>query len=121
MDILLFILLNITPILIHIFGRIFIKRPPKSINFSYGYRTKRSMATKAAWAYAHEVCGQMWYKGSIVLSIFVSLSYIVLMLFFKQYQYDLLLTLFLIPVVFMLYSIYYTEGKLKKKFSSGNT
>lgn len=50
-----------------IFGCVFIKRPPKSINCLYGYRTARSMKTKAAWDFAHAVCGRFWLKAGLVL------------------------------------------------------
>lgn len=43
----------VTPLIMILFGRLFLTRPPKSINGVYGYRTARSMKNKETWAFAH--------------------------------------------------------------------
>ena len=56
------------PIMMFVFGLIFLKKPPKKINMIYGYRTSRSMQNKKTWLFANKKLGKIWtYAG---LSIF---------------------------------------------------
>ena len=67
----------LVPAVMVLFGRVFLRRPPKSINSVYGYRTKRSMASPEAWKFAHETCGRLWLRwgmGTAVLSVLGMLS-----------------------------------------------
>ena len=60
------------PILMIIFGFIFKKNPPKSINWFYGYRTFRSMKDQKSWDYANKKMGEYWFKiGWIILPLSV--------------------------------------------------
>ena len=62
------------PVLMIIFGRVFLKHPPKTINSIYGYRTSMSGKNQETWDFAHQYCGKLWWKlGWImfVISIFV--------------------------------------------------
>ncbi len=43
-----------------IFGKLFIKNPPKEINGVFGYRTKMSMKNKDSWEFAHKYSGKLW-------------------------------------------------------------
>lgn len=63
------------------FGYLWQKRPPDSINYSYGYRTRRSMSSEAAWDYAHRYCGKLWVKWGwftalVTVSIMIVLAFI---------------------------------------------
>lgn len=49
------------PIMMMVFGWIFLRRPPREINGVYGYRTSRSMASKEAWDFAHRYFGKIWF------------------------------------------------------------
>lgn len=49
------------------FGRMFLKNPPKNINDSFGYRTKRSMKNQDTWNLAHQYCGRLWYRCGLIL------------------------------------------------------
>ena len=53
-----------------LFGRVFLRRPPKTINSVYGYRTKRSMAGPEAWKFAHETCGRLWLRWGGWMAVF---------------------------------------------------
>lgn len=67
------------PLIMIVFGRIMLKRPPKSINGVYGYRTSMSMKNKDTWNFAHELCGRLWWKAGWILlagSIVVQLPFI---------------------------------------------
>lgn len=44
------------------FGSRFLTKPPKNINWAYGYRTTRSMKNEDTWLYAHSYCGRLWLK-----------------------------------------------------------
>ena len=60
------------PSVLLINGGIFLKRPPKTINWIYGYRTRRSMRNQETWDYAHNFCGKLWYRcGEAVLVLTV--------------------------------------------------
>jgi len=48
------------PLVMVIFGAIFIKTAPKKINFLFGYRTERSMKNEDTWKFAHTYLGKLW-------------------------------------------------------------
>ena len=48
----------IIPAVLIIFGTRFAKKPPKSINMYYGFRTSRSMKNKDTWDFAHRHFGR---------------------------------------------------------------
>lgn len=58
------------PLLMLGFGLISWKRPPKTINSWYGYRTTRSMKNQQTWDFAHRCCGRLWtWLGAILLAV----------------------------------------------------
>lgn len=58
------------PVSMIIIGIAFRIRPPKNINYLYGYRTKKSMGSKEAWDYAHKLCGAAYVLiGILALAI----------------------------------------------------
>ena len=57
----------LVPLVMLYFGRRFQKRPPKSINSLYGYRTTRSMKNQQTWDFAHRVCGKLWFRLGLIL------------------------------------------------------
>lgn len=48
------------PVIMIVFGRVFLHAAPKEINFLYGYRTARSMKNRETWAFAHRHIGRIW-------------------------------------------------------------
>ena len=48
-------------------GWMFMTNPPKDINTSFGYRTKRSMRNQDTWFFAHKHFGKTWFVCGIVL------------------------------------------------------
>lgn len=53
-------------------GRMFLRKPPKTINNGFGYRTKMSMKNQDTWQFAHRYCGRLWYwLGLIMLPLTV--------------------------------------------------
>ena len=57
----------IIPLIMLIFSIIFLKKSPDKINPVYGYRSRRSMKSKEAWAHAHYLCAKIWLIASIIL------------------------------------------------------
>ncbi len=43
------------------FGRLFMKKAPRDINYAFGYRTTMSMKNKDTWEFAHKYIGKIWY------------------------------------------------------------
>lgn len=60
------------PLAMIIFGVVFLRWPPRDINGVYGYRTARSMASQAAWDFAHAYFGRLWLRvGAVMLLLSV--------------------------------------------------
>ena len=55
------------------FGYLFRKRPPKTVNYLFGYRTTRSMKNQDTWLFAHQYCGRLWFRWGLVLLPFTVL------------------------------------------------
>ena len=106
------------PIIMIIFGKLFIKNAPKSINMAYGYRTSMSMKNKDTWSYAHKLFGCIWYKLGFVLLI---LS-IIASLFTLNRSDNIISTVTLIiqttEMIVLILPIFYVEKKLKNIFDS---
>ena len=49
------------------FGYLFSKKPPKNINFVYGYRTSMSMKNSDTWTFAHHYCGKLLHRWGIIV------------------------------------------------------
>lgn len=111
----------IIPLTMFGLGGSFLKKPPKEINSSYGYRTSRSMKNRDTWEFAHHYVGKLWRMGGLV-SIPVS---IIVMLFAFGKDYHTVgivsLALTIVQSIFMAATIFPTEKALKKNFdSNGN-
>lgn len=104
------------PIMMLLFGWIFLKHPPKDINSVYGYRTSRSKASQEAWDFAHHYFGKWWFYGGFAVAV-VS---IVGMLPLLGKSVDVIGTygavIEMVELVLMLLPIWPTELALKKKF-----
>lgn len=104
------------PGLMIIFGRIFMKHPPKNINGFYGYRTKRSRASQETWDYAQTHFGRLWYRIGLVLVPIAILT--MLPVLGKDVEtigcYGSALCIVLCAV--LIAPIFWTEAQLKKKF-----
>jgi len=50
------------PVFMIIYGKVFLKHPPKIINSIYGYRTTMSGKNQDTWDFAHQYCGKLWWK-----------------------------------------------------------
>ena len=50
------------PVTMIVLGRLFLRRPPHTINGIYGYRTAMSMINQETWQFAHQYCGKLWVR-----------------------------------------------------------
>ena len=100
------------------FGWIFVHRPPKTINWGYGYRTARSMRNQDTWDFAHQYAGKLWLKWGIW---FLFLSVLVMLPLIGQ-SVEVVGTvggvLCLVECVPLVYVIVPTERALKQAFDS---
>ncbi len=55
------------PAIMLLFGRYFIKKAPKNINYLFGYRTNLSMKNEDTWKFSHKYIGNIWYKWGLIL------------------------------------------------------
>ncbi len=56
----------IFPLTMIFWGKYFIKKAPKEINYIFGYRTTMSMKNKDTWNFAHHYFGNLWFKLGII-------------------------------------------------------
>lgn len=70
----------IAPVIMLLFGRRFIKNPPKERNGWYGYRTRRSGLSRETWDFAQRYMGEIWYKVGWTLLLFAVLGQLLTLL-----------------------------------------
>ena len=44
-------------------GKLFLDKAPKNINYTFGYRTTMSMKNQDTWQFAHKYCGKLWFRA----------------------------------------------------------
>lgn len=101
------------PIIMIVFGVCFAKRPPRNINFLYGYRTFRSMRNQDTWQFSHRYWGKLIRVfGWIFLPISVAVPLAV--------NAEVCLTaagiLFGLQLICLIVSIFLTERALNRAF-----
>lgn len=106
----------IFPLTMICWGKYFIKKAPKEINYIFGYRTTMSMKNKDTWNFAHHYFGKLWFKlGVITLPICI-----IVMLFVIGKSQDVIGTVSTILCIIQLFPIIIpiipTEIALKKTF-----
>lgn len=60
------------PAAVTLIGLMFTLRPPRHIHMLYGYRTARSMTSKAAWDEAHRFSGRIYLRVGPALLAFAA-------------------------------------------------
>ena len=117
----MFIMDLLIPIIMILFGRAFLKKAPKEINYVFGYRTSRSMKNRDTWEFAHRYCGKIWLICGLALIPFVA----GIMLCFigadtKTVGY-VGASMLVFPLLLIILSVILTERALKNTFDkSGN-
>ena len=106
----------ITPLIMAGFGLLFMKKPPKSINDFYGYRTRRSMRNQDTWNFAHQHFGKLWLVCGLVI---IPLSFVPVLLVIGKSEQVISMTGLIVlglQVILLLATIIPTERALKKNF-----
>ena len=104
------------PILMVIFGKLFLKNIPKEINPVFGYRTTMPMKNKDTWEFAHKYCGKLWFRSGLVM---LPLAVVPLLFMLNKSMSAIgtaVLIIELVQLIPMLVSIFMTEAALKKAF-----
>ncbi len=106
----------LVPLLMIVFGTIFLKKVPKSVNSFLGYRTSMSMLNKDTWEFAHVYCGKIWILfGSV--GLILNLIAVLCGLVFDRNMIELVCVISIaIQCVMILVTIFLVEKKLEKNF-----
>lgn len=105
----------IIPMAMLITGILYIKRPAKTMNWMYGYRTQRAMKDQEAWNFAQNYFGKVCTRLGMCLTIFVA----ILMLYVFGQSVETLeavgMILAIVEVITLVYALTPTERALKKR------
>ena len=63
----LFICSLLIPISLILFGYLMWKKTPQEINYTYGYRTDKSMKNIDTWNYANKLCGKIMFIMCLII------------------------------------------------------
>ena len=104
------------PVVMILFGTMFMKSAPKKINYIFGYRTDMSMKNRATWEFAHKYIGKLWFRfGLLLIPITV-----IPMLFVISKTENIVGTVGLIVgfinTIVLIVPIFFTEKALNKAF-----
>ena len=55
------------PVVMILFGTMFMKSAPKKIDYIFGYRTDMSMKNRDTWEFAHKYIGKLWFRFGLLL------------------------------------------------------
>ena len=97
------------PVMMIVVGYFFKKHPPTTINSVYGYRTKRSMASKEVWVFAQRYFGGLWLKVGLGLLFIIILDKLLIPIAAE----NLSLINAVINLIGLIVPIYFVERKLK--------
>ena len=104
------------PVVMILFGTMFMKSAPKKINYIFGYRTDMSMKNRDTWEFAHKYFGKLWFRlGLLLIPITV-----IPMLFVISKTENIVGTVGLIVgfinTIVLIVPIFFTEKALNKAF-----
>lgn len=66
-NLIMVIAVSFVPIVMIIFGNMFLKNPPKEPNWAFGFRTKFSMKSQETWDFSQNLNGKYWKALGLVL------------------------------------------------------
>ncbi|MCR5004515.1 MAG: SdpI family protein [Clostridiales bacterium] len=104
------------PVIMIVFGWIFMKKAPGKVNWVFGYKTKRSMTNEDTWAFAHKYIGRLWWICGLVL---LPLSVIPMLLLSgkdKDMVGNVGAFITMVQMIPLVGTIFPTERALKKNF-----
>ncbi len=104
------------PAVLIVFGRRFLRHPPKEINAAYGYRTTMSMKNADTWRFAHEYCGRLWLRLGIALAPLSAAPLLFVLGRDKNTIGITCVAVCVVQIVLVLLTIVPTERALRKNF-----
>ena len=111
----------ITPGVLIIFGRRFMKNPPMEISRTYGYRTKSSMRNMDTWIFAHKYAGKLWFIIGVILLPVVIIAMLIVLGKEENVVGITGIIIIIAEVIPLILGIVLTELALRKNFDeSGN-
>lgn len=117
-NLLMVIVVSFVPIVMIIFGNMFLKNPPKEPNWAFGFRTKFSMKSQETWDFSQNLNGKYWKTLGLVL---LPLSNATLAIM-NGYDIDTIGNVVgvieIVQCLFMLGSTVAVSAKLKKVFDA---
>lgn len=117
-NLLMVIVVSFVPIIMIIFGNMFLKNPPKEPNWAFGFRTKFSMKSQETWDFSQNLNGKYWKTLGLVL---LPLSNATLAIM-NGYDIDtigkVVGVIEIVQCLFMLGSTVAVSAKLKKVFDA---
>ena len=104
------------PVVMILFGTMFMKSAPKKINYIFGYRTDMSMKNRDTWEFSHKYFGKLWFRfGLLLIPITV-----IPMLFVIRKTENIVGTVGLIVgfinAIVLIVPIFFTEKALNRTF-----
>ena len=108
----------LAPAVMVVFGSMFIRRPPKDINWIYGYRTSMSMKNMDTWVFAHGYCGKL--LRNIGLAMFICSAAAMLFVLGKEVAVVGIWggIVAAVQIVFVIVPIIFTEMALRANFDA---
>ncbi len=112
----MFVIALLIPIIMILFGRAFLKKAPKQIQFLFGYRTSRSMKNRDTWEFAHRFCGKIWLIcGTALVPVVVGIMLCFIGADTKTVGY-VGAAMLVLPLLLIFLSVILTERALKNTF-----
>lgn len=106
----------LTPLIMIVFGKIFMNNAPKDINWGFGYRSSMSMKNKETWKFAHHFCGKLWFYMGCIMAVLSVLSMLFVIGQEKDVIGDVAGVICGVQVFILLFSIIPTEVALRRNF-----
>lgn len=113
--IILFFSVLVIPIMMIVFGYLFIKKPPKKINGAYGYRTSMSIKNQELWDFAHQYFGKLWFRCGWILFMITILLMFFLTKMGEKVIDSMIVKLVILQVIALIGCIFPTERELHKR------
>lgn len=116
----MFVCALLLPACMLVLGRIWKSAPPQKINWAYGYRTRRSTASRAAWEFAHGFVSVLLRRIGLTALVISAVAMAVLGAITLDTTAVAIVTVILVFLQFVsfLASAVLTERALKKKFEN---
>lgn len=116
----MFVCAMLLPVCMLVLGRIWKSAPPKKINWAYGYRTRRSTASRAAWEFAHGFVSVLLRRIGLTSLVFSAVAMAVLGAITIELTTVAVTAVILVALQFIAFmaSAVLTERALKEKFGN---